>query len=484
MKKKETKPKTATDLKEMFAAMQELEKTKGIPMDSMLENIKKSIEKACKSNYNNDDVVFAVDVEKGIFQAYIQKTVVEEVTDPDREVDEKLGRELDVRAVIGSKVRIPVDTKNLGRISVQNARSVIRQGIRDKEREITLKEFKEKENEIVTAVVENIDPVTGNASIRIDKSIATLTKAEQVGIEDLKEGDSVRVYIAEVKEQEPGKKGKNKGPRAIISRTSNEFVKRLFELEVPEIYDGVVQIKSIAREAGSRTKLAVLSTNPDVDSVGACIGSRGVRVAKIVEELGGEKIDIIEYKEKPEEFIAAALSPANVVSVEVIDEENKACRVTVPDSQLSLAIGNRGQNARLAARLTGWKVDIRPESGFYGEDEKDNEGEELIAENTDKAEELLDSTESVNDAFFDDEIIIEESAANKEETVPEISEEQIDESETVSKDVTEEESSEISEDNVSENISEEENAEETESTSEEVSEEEPKDENEDNTVSE
>ena len=484
MKKKETKPKTATDLKEMFAAMQELEKTKGIPMDSMLENIKKSIEKACKSNYNNDDVVFAVDVEKGIFQAYIQKTVVEEVTDPDREVDEKLGRELDVRAVIGSKVRIPVDTKNLGRISVQNARSVIRQGIRDKEREITLKEFKEKENEIVTAVVENIDPVTGNASIRIDKSIATLTKAEQVGIEDLKEGDSVRVYIAEVKEQEPGKKGKNKGPRAIISRTSNEFVKRLFELEVPEIYDGVVQIKSIAREAGSRTKLAVLSTNPDVDSVGACIGSRGVRVAKIVEELGGEKIDIIEYKEKPEEFIAAALSPANVVSVEVIDEENKACRVTVPDSQLSLAIGNRGQNARLAARLTGWKVDIRPESGFYGEDEKDNEGEELIAENTDKAEELLDSTESVNDAFSDDEIIIEESAANKEETVPEISEEQIDESETVSKDVTEEESSEISEDNVSENISEEENAEETESTSEEVSEEEPKDENEDNTVSE
>ena len=484
MKKKETKPKTATDLKEMFAAMQELEKTKGIPMDSMLENIKKSIEKACKSNYNNDDVVFAVDVEKGIFQAYIQKTVVEEVTDPDREVDEKLGRELDVRAVIGSKVRIPVDTKNLGRISVQNARSVIRQGIRDKEREITLKEFKEKENEIVTAVVENIDPVTGNASIRIDKSIATLTKAEQVGIEDLKAGDSVRVYIAEVKEQEPGKKGKNKGPRAIISRTSNEFVKRLFELEVPEIYDGVVQIKSIAREAGSRTKLAVLSTNPDVDSVGACIGSRGVRVAKIVEELGGEKIDIIEYKEKPEEFIAAALSPANVVSVEVIDEENKACRVTVPDSQLSLAIGNRGQNARLAARLTGWKVDIRPESGFYGEDEKDNEGEELIAENTDKAEELLDSTESVNDAFFDDEIIIEESAANKEETVPEISEEQIDESETVSKDVTEEESSEISEDNVSENISEEENAEETESTSEEVSEEEPKDENEDNTVSE
>ncbi len=471
MKKKETKPKTATDLKEMFAAMQELEKTRGIPMDTMLENIKKSIEKACKSNYNNDDVVFAVDVEKGIFQAYIQKTVVEEVTDPDREVDEKLGRDLDIRAVIGSKVRIPVDTKNLGRISVQNARSVIRQGIRDKEREITLKEFKEKENEIVTAVVENIDPVTGNASIRIDKSIATLTKAEQVGIEDLKEGDSVRVYVAEVKEQEPGKKGKNKGPRAIISRTSNEFVKRLFELEVPEIYDGVVVIKSIAREAGSRTKLAVQSTNPDVDSVGACIGARGVRVAKIVEELGGEKIDIIEYKEKPEEFIAAALSPANVVKVEVLDEENKSCRVTVPDSQLSLAIGNRGQNARLAARLTSWKVDIRPESGFYGEDEKENDGEELIAEN---GEELLESTETVNDAFSEDEEVIADFDGNEAVTEDTLSEET----------VTEENMDEVAEKETVTEETAEENSKESDNSESSDNEKEPKDEEKDSAVSE
>ena len=376
---KKNEPKKTNDLAEMFLAMQELEKTKGIPVDAMLENIKKSIEKACKSNYNNDDVVFAIDINNGVFQAYIQKTVVEEVTDPDKEVDTKQAREIDVRAEIGSKVRIPVDTKNLGRISVQNARSVIRQGIRDKEREITLNEFKEKLHDIVTAVVENIDPTTGNATIRINKSVATLTKAEQVGIDDLKEGDSVKVYIADIKEHEPGKKGKNKGPRAIISRTSDEFVKRLFELEVPEIYDGIVEIHSIAREAGSRTKLAVSSKNSDVDSVGACIGARGVRVAKIVEELGGEKIDIIEYKEKPEEFIAASLSPANVLKVEILDEENKTCRVTVPDSQLSLAIGNRGQNARLAARLTHWKVDIRPESGFYGEDES-NEDEKLIAD--------------------------------------------------------------------------------------------------------
>lgn len=389
MKKKEINK--TDDVKEMFSALQELEKSKGIPVDAMLENIKKSIEKACKSNYNNDDVVFDIDIENGIFKAYIQKTVVEEVTDPSKEVDTKLGRELDIRAVVGSKVKIAVDTKNLGRISVQNARSVIRQGIRDKEREITLEEFKKKNQEIVTAVVENIDPTTGNATIKIDRSIAVLTKLEQVGLPELKEGDKVRVYVAEVKESEPGKgKGKNKGPRAVISRTCNEFVKRLFEMEVPEIYDGVVQIKSIAREAGSRTKIAVVSQNPDVDSVGACIGARGTRVAKIVEELGGEKIDIIEYKEKPEEFIAAALSPASVVEVEVLDEEAHSCKVTVPDSQLSLAIGNRGQNARLAARLTGWKVDIRPESGFFGEEEPNGEVEDII-ESADSAEEIVET---------------------------------------------------------------------------------------------
>ncbi len=441
MKKKDVNK--GNDLKEMFSAMQELEKTKGIPMEAMLENIKKSIEKACKSNYNNDDVVFAVDIEKGIFQAYIQKTVVDEVTDSDREIDESKAREIDVHAIVGSKVRIPVDTKNLGRISVQNARSVIRQGIRDKEREITLEEFKKKNQEIVTAVVENIDPTTGNASIRIDKSIATLTKAEQVGIAELKEGDSVKVYIADVKEHEPGKKGKNKGPRAVISRTCNEFVKRLFELEVPEIYDGTVLIKSIAREAGSRTKLAVLSTNPDVDSVGACIGSRGIRVAKIVEELGGEKIDIIEFKEKPEEFIAAALSPANVLSVEIIDEENKACRVTVPDSQLSLAIGNRGQNARLAARLTGWKVDIRPESGFYGEDDPEKKDDEAREENT-EAEENIDisaASEAIGDVTAQNEGSsenAEEVETVKEETAETEEAEEAEEAETTEESESEE----------------------------------------------
>ena len=376
------------EINDMFAAMQEIEDLKGIPVEVLLENVKRSIEKACKSNYNNEDVVFNVDIEKGVFEAFLRKTVVEEVTDPNREIDHHDAIKIDPMAGIGEKVRVRIDTRRLGRISVQNARSVIRQGIRDKEREITLDEFRKKSREIVTALVENIDPETGNATIRIGKSLATLTKAEQVGIDSLKEGDSVKVYVAEVKENDPNTQGKKKGrgPRAVISRTSSDFVKRLFELEVPEIYDGTVEIMAVAREAGSRTKLAVLSKNPNVDSVGACIGARGIRVAKIVEELGGEKIDIVEYKEDPAQFIAAALSPATVVSVVLNNEETNEWRVTVPDSQLSLAIGNKGQNARLAARLTGCKIDIRPESGFYGEDDDD---EKLIADD-EAAEESID----------------------------------------------------------------------------------------------
>lgn len=394
------------DIKDMFAAMQELEKLKGIPVDVLLENVQRSIEKACKSNYNNDDVAFNVDIEKGVFEAFIRKTVVEEVTDPNREIEQHDALSIDPQAGIGEKVKIPIDTKKLGRISVQNARSVIRQGIRDKEREITLDEFRKKSKEIVTAIVENIDPETGNATIRIGKSIATLPKSEQVGVEDLKEGDSVKVYIAEVRENDPNnqQKKKSRGPRAVISRTSNDFVKRLFELEVPEIFDGTVEIMAVAREAGSRTKIAVRSKNPNVDSVGACIGTRGIRVAKIVEELGGEKIDIVEYKEDPAQFIAAALSPASVVSVVLNNEETNEWRVTVPDGQLSLAIGNKGQNARLAARLTGCKIDIRPESGFYGEAEDDeaivaDDEEEITAEElTEDIPEELELTESTEDS--------------------------------------------------------------------------------------
>ena len=220
-----------------------------------------------------------------------------------------------------------------------------------------MQEFQSRHQELVTATVERIDPRSGAATLKIGKAEAVLPKSEQVGGEELREGDHVKVYVVDVKETE-------KGPRAMISRTHPDLVKRLFETEVPEIYDGTVEIKSVSREAGSRTKLAVWSKDPNVDAVGACIGARGARVGNVVNELGGEKIDIIEYSEDPAKFIAAALSPADVLSVEVDPDGMKACQVTVPDHQLSLAIGNKGQNARLAAKLTGWKIDIKPESGF------------------------------------------------------------------------------------------------------------------------
>lgn len=261
---------------------------------------------------------------------------------------------------------MPLDPKKLGRIAISAARNVIRQGIRAGEKGQSLLEFQSKLGEIVTATVERVDPKTGIATIKIGKSEAMLPKSEQVGCDTVREGDHVKVYIADVKDNE-------KGPHAIISRSHPGFVRRLFEQEVPEVFDGIVEIKSVSREAGSRTKMAVISANPDIDAIGACIGQKGARVNRIVEELGGEKIDIIEYSEDPEKYISAALSPATVTKVEITDEEKKCCKATVPDGQLSLAIGNKGQNARLAAKLTGWKIDIRPQSGFYGEEEEEEE---------------------------------------------------------------------------------------------------------------
>lgn len=346
---------------ELFLALGLLEKEKGIPMDFMLDKIKKAIGTACKNTYNNEDVEMDVDPATGRFEVYLQKTVVEEIEDPDKEMLLEAAREISPMAEIGGTVGIKLDTKQFGRVAAQTARNIIRQGIRDSERGQMMQEFQSKHQELVSALIERVDPKTGALTLRIGKAEAVLPKTEQIGGESVQEGDYIKVYVVDVLDG-------LKGPKAIISRTRPELVKRMFETEVPEIYDGTVEIKAVAREAGSRTKLAVLSHNPDVDAVGACIGTRGARVNEIVEELGGEKIDIVEYSEEPEKFIAAALSPANVLSVELSEGEVRACKVTVPDSQLSLAIGNKGQNARLAAKLTGWKIDIKPESGFFGEE--------------------------------------------------------------------------------------------------------------------
>ncbi len=387
--------------KDLFEALRMFEKEKDIPMDYMLQQIQKAIEIACKNYYGgNENVVFKADPEKNSFDVKLVKTVVDEVYDPNFEVTLEEAQQINKRKKfeIGDEIEIPLDPKRLGRIAVSSARNVIRQGIRAGEKGQSLLEFQSKLGEIATATVERVDPVKGIATIRIGKSEAMLPKSEQVGCGTLREGDHVKVYIADVKDNE-------RGPHAIISRTHPGFVRRLFEQEVPEIYDGVVEIKSVSREAGSRTKMAVLSNNPDVDAIGACIGPKGARVNSIVDELGGEKIDIIEYSEEPGKYISAALSPATVLKVDITDEEKKSCKATVPDGQLSLAIGNKGQNARLAARLTGWRIDIRPESGFYGEDEDD----EPVAEET--AEEVAEET-------------VEETA---EETVEEAAEEVVEE---------------------------------------------------------
>ena len=349
---------------EFFEALKLLEKEKGITGDYLLEKIRAAIIIAVKRDFGGkENIAVIMDPATNEFSVSLFKRIVEEVEDPDEEMLPEEAAKYTKKPLVGETVEIKLETKQFGRIAAQTAKHVIRQGIREAERGQQMQEFQRRNQELVTALVTRVDPKTGAATREIGKAETVLPKSEQIGDEVLREGDHVKVYVVDVREGE-------KGPRALVSRTHPGLVKRLFEMEVPEIFNGVVEIKAVSREAGSRTKLAVLAHDENVDAVGACIGPRGARVGGIVDELGGEKIDIIEYSDEPEKFIAAALSPARVLSVEVDPEGAKSCRVTVPDAQLSLAIGNKGQNARLAAKLTGWKIDIRPESGFYGEDEE------------------------------------------------------------------------------------------------------------------
>ena len=349
---------------EFFEALKLLEKEKGITGDYLLEKIRAAIIIAVKRDFGGkENIAVIMDPATNEFSVSLFKRIVEEVEDPDEEMLPEEAAKYTKKPLVGETVEIKLETKQFGRIAAQTAKHVIRQGIREAERGQQMQEFQRRNQELVTALVTRVDPKTGAATLEIGKAETVLPKSEQIGDEVLREGDHVKVYVVDVREGE-------KGPRALVSRTHPGLVKRLFEMEVPEIFNGVVEIKAVSREAGSRTKLAVLAHDENVDAVGACIGPRGARVGGIVDELGGEKIDIIEYSDEPEKFIAAALSPARVLSVEVDPEGVKSCRVTVPDAQLSLAIGNKGQNARLAAKLTGWKIDIRPESGFYGEDEE------------------------------------------------------------------------------------------------------------------
>ncbi len=345
---------------EFFAAIEDIEKEKGIPREYMFEKIQQAMLAAFRKDNPEygENVEVVLDEDKKRIELVINKTVVEEVWDPTAELDLESAHKLSKRAKPGDVVQIPVETKKFGRIAAQAAKQVIIQGIREAERGMIYDEFNSKQHEILTGEVSRIEPRTGSVSIKISSNSefteAMLSPAERIKGEELHEGDRIKVYVVEVRKS-------TRGPQALISRTHPGLVKRLFELEVPEIFDGTVEIKSIAREAGSRTKMAVWSADAAVDPIGACVGPKGGRVASIVQELGGEKIDIVRYSEVPEEFIAAALAPAEVMSVVLLDE-GKSCRVTVPDGQLSLAIGKEGQNARLAAKLTGYKIDIKPES--------------------------------------------------------------------------------------------------------------------------
>lgn len=363
---------------EFFEALAMLGQERGLPAEYLLEKIQNAIVIAVKKDYDVEDenVSVVIDPDTGKFNVSLVKDIVEVVENPNTQISVAEAQSKRKLVKEGGQYSIPLKTKDFGRIAAQTAKHVIRQGLKEAERTRMYAEMQSKEHEILSVIVGGLDPVKGIATLELPGGgVATLPRNEQVQGETLTEGQRIQVYVVDVIAGE-------RGPKMMISRTHPGLVKRMFETEVPEIFDGTVEIKAISREAGARTKMAVWSKDENVDPVGACIGPKGQRVARIVEELGGEKIDIVRWNEDPAVFISAALSPASVVGVQLLEGATRSCRVTVPDQQLSLAIGNKGQNARLTARLTGYNIDIRPESGYYGEEaeEKKSEAAEVSEE--------------------------------------------------------------------------------------------------------
>ena len=341
------------DSKEFLDALNLVAKEKGIDKEVVFEAIEASLVSACKKNFGtSQNIKVVIDRESGNVACYAQKTVASPVEDPQLEISLEMARVLNPNYVVGDVVDLEVTPKDFGRISAQTAKQVVVQKFREAEREILFNQYITKEREVVTAIVQRRE--RRNVIVQMGKIDAILSANEQIPGEQYNFMDRIKVYVLEVKQT-------TKGPQIFVSRTHPELVKRLFEQEVPEVHDGTVEIKSIAREAGSRTKMAVWSNNPDVDPVGACVGMNGARVNAVVQELRGEKIDIINWDENPALLIENALSPAKVISV-MADPDAKVASVIVPDYQLSLAIGKEGQNARLAARLTGYKIDIKSET--------------------------------------------------------------------------------------------------------------------------
>ena len=386
--------------KELMGALDELEREKNISKETLLDAIEQSLIQAYKNHFGKaDNVHVTINRETGDFSVYADRRVVEYVEDPAEEVSLVEAQKQNTNAEVGDILKVPVHSDKFGRIATQNAKNVILQKIREEERKVLFDQYHGNEKEVVTGIVQRV--VGHNVSVNLGKADAILAENEQVKGETFKPTERIKVYILEVKDTP-------KGPRILVSRTHPGLVKRLFESEVAEVKDGTVEIKSIAREAGSRTKLAVWSNDPDVDPVGACVGVNGARVSAIVNELRGEKIDIINWDENPAILIENALSPAKVIAV-MADPDEKTAVVVVPDYQLSLAIGKEGQNARLAARLTGFKIDIKSETqaresgDFYDYDEDDDEYYE--------DDEYEESEESATEEISQDS---EETAAGEE----------------------------------------------------------------------
>ncbi len=409
---------------ELLEALNVLEKEREIPKKSILESIEKSLMDACKNHFGkNDNIKVVMDYDTCDYKLFAEKVVVEEVEDKVEQISLEDAREIDSNFELGDIVQIPVESKSFGRIATQNAKNQILQKIREEERKVVYNQYYEKEGDIVTGVVQRY--VGKNISVNIGKTDALLRENEQVKTEKFEPTDRIKLYIVNVEDH-------TKGPRVVISRTHPNLVKRLFEAEVTEIQDGVVEVKGIAREAGSRSKIAVWSNDPDVDPVGSCVGMQGARVNAIVQELRGEKIDIINWSDNPGILVENALSPAKVISV-LADPDDKTASVIVPDNQLSLAIGKEGQNARLAARLTGYKIDIKSETqaiasgelpedyasyseGVY-EEEYYDESEEYYEDDVESEESSLENQDET-EAFFEE---VEEAS---EETAEEFAEEE------------------------------------------------------------
>ena len=404
-----------------FRALETLGEENSVETDLLIEKVKSAMLKAAKRAYphSEDRIRVEIDPKTKKFEMYIVQDIIDDYPIDENEVNIAEAKTRDPQAVVGGTILKEIDISKLGRMAALSAKQSIKGDLREINREQMLEKFEQKEHECITAKVSQVEPGRGTVTVVYEGTELYLFRNEQIPGETLEEGQSVKVYIT-------GIIGKNKKPVVKISRTHKDLVKRLFELEVPEIYDGTVEVKSISREAGSRTKIAVWSKDPNVDAVGACIGAKRSRITAIVSELSGEKIDIIPWSEVPEEFIARALAPAEVLKTIITSEEEKTCTVIVPNNQLSLAIGNKGQNAKLAAKLTGFKIDIKPRFDSVTNEEAPEMSPDFVVpvqekpETEEEAEETA-VTENVEEAAAEAEETAEttEEAAPAEENAPE-----------------------------------------------------------------